>query len=91
MKRKMIALPLALSSLFILGACGDDDTDVDEIEVNEPVIEEDGENDAGVENEVEVNEENEANEENVEEVEENEEPEMQEEGSINDSTEDAND
>ena len=51
MKRKMIALPLALSSLLILGACGDDDTDVDEIEVNDPLIEDDGENDAGIENE----------------------------------------
>lgn len=51
MKRKMIALPLALSSLLILGACGDDDTDVDEIEVNDPLLEDDGENDAGIENE----------------------------------------
>lgn len=51
MKRKMIALPLAISSLLILGACGDDDTDVDEIEVNDPLIEDDGENDAGIENE----------------------------------------
>lgn len=51
MKRKMLALPLALSSLLILGACSDDDTDVDEIEVNDPLIEDDGENDTGVENE----------------------------------------
>lgn len=51
MKRKIIALPLALSSLLILGACGDDDTDVDEIEVNDPLLEDDGENDAGIENE----------------------------------------
>lgn len=51
MKRKMIALPLAISSLLILGACGDDDTDVDEIEVNDPLLEDDGENDAGIENE----------------------------------------
>lgn len=83
MQRKMIALPLALSTLLILGACGDEDTDVEEIEINDPVIEDDGENDAGVENEV--------NDENVEEIEENEDAEMQEEGSINDSTDDAND
>lgn len=51
MKRKMVALPLALSSLLILGACGDEDTDVDDIEVNDPMIEDDGENDAGIENE----------------------------------------
>lgn len=51
MKRKMIALPLALSSLLILGACGDEDTDVEDIEVNDPVLEDDGENDAGIENE----------------------------------------
>ncbi|SEN72206.1 hypothetical protein SAMN04487786_0154 [Paenisporosarcina quisquiliarum] len=51
MKRKMIALPLAISSLLILGACGDDDADVDDIEVNDPLLEDDGENDAGIENE----------------------------------------
>ena len=85
MKRKMIALPLALSSLLILGACGDDDADVEEIEVNDSQLEDDGENDTGVEKE--------ANDENaeVEEVEENEEEEMQDEGSINDSVDDAND
>ncbi|WP_419958875.1 hypothetical protein [Psychrobacillus sp. BM2] len=85
MKRKMVALPLALSSLLILGACGDDDTDVDEIEVNDPLLEDDGENDTGIENE--ANDE----EEKIEEVEENEDAETQEEGSINDSTDDAND
>lgn len=83
MKRRMIALPFALSSLLMLGACGDDDTDVEEIEINDPVIEDDGENDADVENEV--------NDEDVEVIEENEDAEMQEEGSINDSTDDAND
>lgn len=85
MKRKLIALPLALSSLLILGACGDDDADVEDIEVNDPVIEDDGENDAGVEDE--ANNEDEK----MKEVEENEDEEMQDEGSINDSTDDAND
>lgn len=81
MKRKMIALPLALSSFLILGACGDEDTDVEDIEVNDPVKE----NDAGVENDT--------NDEDTEkdEVEENEEEEKQDEGSINDSVDDAND
>ncbi|MEI4771657.1 hypothetical protein WAX74_18710 [Psychrobacillus sp. FJAT-51614] len=82
MKRKMIALPLALSSLLIIGACGDDDADVEDIEVNDPVLEDDGENDTGIENE--------ANDEK-EKIEEDEDPEMQDEGSINDSTDDAND
>lgn len=51
MKRKMIALPLAISSILLLGACGEDDTDVDNIEVNDPIMEDDGENDSGIENE----------------------------------------
>lgn len=51
MKRKMIALPLAISSILLLGACGEDDTDVDNIEVNDPIMEDDGENDTGIENE----------------------------------------
>ena len=50
MKRKMIALPLAISSILLLGACGEDDTDVDNIEVNDPIMEDDGENDTGIEN-----------------------------------------
>jgi len=51
MKRKMIALPLAISSILLLGACGEDDTDVDNIEVNDPILEDDGENDTGIDNE----------------------------------------
>lgn len=51
MKRRMIALPLAISSILLLGACGEDDTDVDNIEVNDPILEDDGENDTGIENE----------------------------------------
>lgn len=50
MKRKTIALPLAISSILLLGACGEDDTDVDNIEVNDPIMEDDGENDTGIEN-----------------------------------------
>lgn len=48
MKRKIIALPLALSAAFLLGACGDNDDDVEDIEVNDPLLEDDGENDIGV-------------------------------------------
>ncbi|MEI4771368.1 hypothetical protein WAX74_17215 [Psychrobacillus sp. FJAT-51614] len=48
MKRRMIALPLALSSFFLLGACGEDDKDIEEIEVNDPLLEDDGQNDGGV-------------------------------------------
>ena len=51
MKRKMIALPLAISSILLLGACGEDDTDVDNIEVNDQILEDDGENDTGIDNE----------------------------------------
>lgn len=86
MKRKMIALPLALSSLLILGACGDDeDMEIQDIEVNDPMLEDDGENDTGIENEANNEEEK------IEDVEENEEPETQDEGSVNDSVDDAND
>lgn len=86
MKRKMIALPLALSSLLILGACGDDeDTEIQDIEVNDPILEDDGENDTGIENEANNEEEK------IEDVEEYEEPETQDEGSVNDSVDDAND
>lgn len=86
MKRKMIALPLALSSLLILGACGDDeDTEIQDIEVNDPMLEDDGENDTGIENEANNEEEK------IEDVEESEEPETQDEGSVNDSVDDAND
>lgn len=86
MKRKMIALPLALSSLLILGACGDDeDTEIQDIEVNDPILEDDGENDTGIENEANNEEEK------IEDVEENEEPETQDEGSVDDSVDDAND
>lgn len=86
MKRKMIALPLALSSLLLLGACGDDeDTEIQDIEVNDPILEDDGENDTGIENEANNEEEK------IEDVEENEEPETQDEGSVNDSVDDAND
>lgn len=54
MKRKIIALPLALSTALLLGACGDNDDDLDDIEVNDPLLEDDGENDIGIpEDEVE--------------------------------------
>lgn len=48
MKRKIIALPLALSAALLLGACGDNDDDLDDIEVNDPLLEDDGQNDIGV-------------------------------------------
>lgn len=75
MKRKTIALPLAISSILLLGACGEDDTDVDNIEVNDPLLEDDGENDTGIENEA-----NDEEEKIEEEVEENEDAETQDEG-----------
>lgn len=59
MKRKMIALPFALSTVLLLGACGDNDDDLDDAEVNDPLLEDDGQNDIGVpeeENEDEVDE-----------------------------------
>lgn len=83
MKSKIIALPVALSSILILGACGDDDVDVEDIEVNDPMQEDNGENDTETENE--ANDEEEKDE--VEDVDQ----EMQDEGSINDSSDDAND
>jgi len=85
MKRKMIALPLALTSILILGACGDESNDVEDIEVNDPILEDDGQNDTGIEDEANNEEEK------IEEVEENEEEEQQDEGSVNDSVDDAND
>lgn len=46
MKNKYFALPLA--ALLLLGACGDDDTEEnDDIEVEDPLLEDDGENDVG--------------------------------------------
>ncbi|GGA30514.1 MULTISPECIES: hypothetical protein [Psychrobacillus] len=59
MKKRMIALPFALSTALLLGACGDNDDDLDDVEVNDPMLEDDGENDIGVpddENEEEVDE-----------------------------------
>ncbi|MDF2066387.1 hypothetical protein [Bacillus sp. Cr_A10] len=56
MKKRTIALPLALSSIFLLGACGEDDKDVEEIEVNDPLLEDDGQNDSGVPDENKKNE-----------------------------------
>ncbi|TQR13763.1 hypothetical protein [Psychrobacillus soli] len=58
MKRKLIALPFALSTALLLGACSDSDDDLDDIEVNDPLLEDDGQNDVGVpdgENEEETN------------------------------------
>ncbi|ALC85016.1 hypothetical protein AM499_03670 [Bacillus sp. FJAT-22090] len=55
MKKRTIALPLALSSIFLLGACGED-KDVEEIEVNDPLLEDDGQNDSGVPDENKKNE-----------------------------------
>ncbi|WP_281251497.1 hypothetical protein [Paenisporosarcina indica] len=43
MKNKYLSLPLA--AILLLGACGDDDAD--DIEVNDPLLEDDGENDVG--------------------------------------------
>lgn len=48
MNRKILALPLALSATLLLGACGDKDDDLDDVEVNDPLLEDDGENDIGV-------------------------------------------
>ncbi|SER79815.1 hypothetical protein [Psychrobacillus sp. OK032] len=59
MKRKMIALPFALSTALLLGACGDNEDELDDVEVNDPLLEDDGQNDIGVpedENEEEVEE-----------------------------------
>ena len=59
MKRKMIALPFALTTALLLGACGDSDDDLDDVEVNDPLLEDNGENDIGVpedENEDEADE-----------------------------------
>lgn len=59
MKKRMIALPFVLSTALLLGACGDNDDDLDDVEVNDPMLEDDGENDIGVpedENEEEVDE-----------------------------------
>jgi len=44
MKTKYLALPLAAA--LLLGACGDEN-DADDIEVNDPLLEDDGENDVG--------------------------------------------
>ena len=44
MKRTYLALPLA--AVLLLGACGEEN-DVDDIEVNDPMLEDDGENDVG--------------------------------------------
>ena len=48
MKRKSIALPFAFTTALLLGACGDSDDDLDDVEVNDPLLEDDGENDIGV-------------------------------------------
>lgn len=44
MKNKMLAGSLA--AVLLLGACGNDDKD-DELEVEDPMLEDDGENDVG--------------------------------------------
>lgn len=43
-KAKFLAMPLAAA--LLLGACGDDEKD-DEIKVEDPMLEDDGENDVG--------------------------------------------
>lgn len=55
MKKRIFALPIVLSSALLLGACGDDD-DTTDIEVEDPMLEDDGQNDTGLnsENEGEV-------------------------------------
>jgi len=46
MKKKYLTLPLA--AVLLLGACGEDDAeDMDDIEVEDPLLEDDGENDVG--------------------------------------------
>ena len=44
MKTKYLALPL--TAVLLLGACGEE-SDEDDIEVEDPLLEDDGENDVG--------------------------------------------
>ena len=46
MKNKMKFLAMPLAAALLLGACGNDDKD-DELEVEDPMLEDDGENDVG--------------------------------------------
>ena len=45
MKKRIFALPIVLSSALLLGACGDGDDDINDIEVEDPTFEDDGQND----------------------------------------------
>ena len=52
MKKKMFALPIVLTSALLLGACGDDeDGDVNDIEVEDPLLEQEDPNDTGIDSE----------------------------------------
>lgn len=52
MKKRIFALPIVLSSALLLGACGDDDdADINDIEVEDPTLEDDGQNDSGLDSE----------------------------------------
>ena len=52
MKKKMFALPIVLTSALMLGACGDDeDGDVNDIEVEDPMLEQEDPNDTGIDTE----------------------------------------
>lgn len=51
MKKRIFALPIVLSSALLLGACGDGDDDINDIEVEDPTFEDDGQNDTGIDSE----------------------------------------